>query len=129
MSPTPASPGRSWLRALLLALLVATANFGLWAWVNRPVDAPGWTGPIHGFAYSAYRRFQSPLTGDYPTPAEISADLAMLSHYTHRIRTYASLQTPEIPRLARNYGMHVMAGAWLDSDKRHNEKELQALIE
>ncbi|WP_298192759.1 glycosyltransferase [Metallibacterium sp.] len=129
MSTTPASPGRSWLRALLLALLVATANFGLWAWVNRPVDAPGWTGPIHGFAYSAYRRFQSPLTGDYPTPAEISADLAMLSHYTHRIRTYASLQTPEIPRLARNYGMHVMAGAWLDRDKRHNEKELQALIE
>ncbi len=128
MSPTSASPARSWSRALLLALLVAAANFGLWAWANQPANAPAWTGPIHGFAYSAYRRFQSPLTGDYPTPAEISADLAMLSHYTHRIRTYAALQTPEIPRLARNYGMHVMAGAWLDRDKRHNEQELKALI-
>ncbi len=129
LTPTPAPVARrSWLSAALFALLVAALNVGLWAWANQPVNAPGWQGSIHGFAYSGFQRYQSPLNDTYPSGDEIRGDLSLLSKYTHRIRTYSSLQTPQIARLARDYGLDVMAGAWLDRRRENNERELDALI-
>ena len=39
---------RRWLPALVIAVLVAAANFALWAYANRPVRAIDWQGSIAG---------------------------------------------------------------------------------
>jgi exo-beta-1,3-glucanase (GH17 family) len=119
---------KSFWRALLLTLLVAGLNVGLWAFVNRPVQIADWSGEIGGFAYSAFQRYQDPTRGLFPNEAELEGDIRLLSRYTKRLRIYQSSESPEIPRLARFYGMKVMGGAWLDNRVEHNERELDALI-
>ena len=114
--------------ALLLALLVAALNFALWAEADRPTGVVPWSGHTAGFAYSPYQRYESPLAGDTPTDKEIDRDLALMAKHTHRIRIYSSLQYPDIPRLAMNYHLDVMLGAWLDRRTDNNEKEINALI-
>jgi exo-beta-1,3-glucanase (GH17 family)/glycosyltransferase involved in cell wall biosynthesis len=114
--------------AIVLALVVAALNFGLWWWGNRPHGPEDWHGEISGFALSAYRRYQSPFDQTYPDDKQIAADLALLSKYTHRVRTYTSLENPQVYRLAKAQGLDVLGGAWLDTRLRRNEDELAALI-
>ncbi|MBS0383256.1 MAG: glycosyltransferase [Proteobacteria bacterium] len=121
-------PRRAFIAALLLALLVAALNFALWAEADRPTDVVPWNGQVAGFAYSPFQRYQNPLAGTYPSDAEVSADLALLAKHTRRIRIYSALEYPEIPRLAMQYHLQVLAGAWLDRRTDNNEKEIQALI-
>ncbi|HWG11462.1 MAG TPA: glycosyltransferase [Rhodanobacteraceae bacterium] len=132
MDNTPIARGRSrpvvFLSALLLALAVAGLNFVLWGVADRPTRVEPWQGQISGFAFSAYQRYQSPFDDTHPNDQELDRDLALLSRYTHRVRTYSSLESPAIPRLAQKYGLDVMAGAWLDKRVERNEKEMDALI-
>jgi exo-beta-1,3-glucanase (GH17 family)/cellulose synthase/poly-beta-1,6-N-acetylglucosamine synthase-like glycosyltransferase len=120
---------KSLWRALLLAVIVAVVNFGVWFYLNKPAQPQPWTGKIGGLAYAPYQRNQSPLRQIYPSVDEIDRDLKQLAQYTDRIRTYSALENPVVPELARNYGLKVLAGAYLDSRQRRNEDELQALIE
>ena len=39
------------------------------------------------------------------------------------------MENPAVPELARNYGLKVLAGAYLDNRQQRNEDELRALIE
>jgi len=130
LSATPINTPRqpSLFTAILLALLVAAMNIGLWWWSNLPHGPEDWHGPISGFALSAYQRYQSPLKNDYPSDTEVDNDLKLLRGYTPRIRTYSMLQTPQIPRLAQKEGLDVLAGAWIDTRLENNEKEIDALI-
>jgi exo-beta-1,3-glucanase (GH17 family)/cellulose synthase/poly-beta-1,6-N-acetylglucosamine synthase-like glycosyltransferase len=128
-SPTSVAQEKSLWRALLLALVVAILNFGIWLYLNKPTQPLPWTGKIGGFAYAPYQRNQSPLKQIYPSVDEIDRDLKQLSQYTDRIRTYAALENPVVPELARKYGLKVLAGAYLDHREQHNEDELQALID
>jgi exo-beta-1,3-glucanase (GH17 family)/glycosyltransferase involved in cell wall biosynthesis len=114
--------------AVLLALMVAALNVGLWWWGNRPHGPADWHGPIGGFALSAFQRYQSPLKGDYPTDEQIDGDLKLLRQYSPNIRTYAMLQNPQIPRLAERDGLKVLAGAWIDTRLDNNDREIDALI-
>ncbi|NII10023.1 glycosyltransferase [Oleiagrimonas sp. C23AA] len=116
------------LAALIIAIVVATLNFGLWWWANRPNGPENWHGQISGFAVSAFQRYQSPLAHKFPSDKQIASDLKLLSKYTHRIRTYSSLQNPQIYRLAKAQGLDVMGGAWIDRRKAHDSAELNALI-
>ena len=130
MSADPSNPYRrpSLLVALLLALVVAALNIGLW-WVgNRPHGPEDWHGPIGGFALSAFQRYQSPLKGDFPSDDQIDGDLKLLRRYSPNIRTYSMLQNPQIPRLAEREGLKVLAGAWIDTRLDNNDKEIAALI-
>ncbi|MDA3915040.1 glycosyltransferase [Oleiagrimonas sp.] len=112
-----------------MALLLVALNAGLWWFANRPTGPQDWHGPIAGFAYSPFRRYQSPLTNKYPSNRQINADLTLLAKYTDNIRIYAMLQNPQVVRLAKNHGLHVLAGAWIDRHIVHNNDELAALIE
>jgi exo-beta-1,3-glucanase (GH17 family) len=119
---------KDYFRPLLFALLIALIHVGLWWVVNRAlplIDAPR---IVHGFAYSGYQLGQSPLEKRYPSTAELLDDLQMLKPYTDHIRTYGSLENPEVIPLASNLGMTVMAGAWLSGDNIDNEREVSALI-
>lgn len=114
-------------KPLLFALGIALAHFALWALANRALpmmDAP----PIvNGFAYSGFQHDQSPLKKEYPSTAELLNDLQLLHPYTNRIRTYSSLENPEVVSLASKLGMHVTAGAWIGSDNIANQREVDAL--
>ncbi|MEO7149447.1 MAG: glycosyltransferase family 2 protein [Rhodanobacteraceae bacterium] len=114
--------------ALVLALLVAALNFVLWGVADRPTQVEPWRGQVAGFAFSAFQRYQSPLDDSYPSDSELDADLDLLSQYTDRIRTYSSLESASIPRLAMQRHLDVLAGAWLDRRDDNNERELDALI-
>lgn len=121
-------PLASWLVAIAIALLVAGANIGVWAYFHRPVPVPDWNGKINGFAFSAFQRYQSPWLGIFPSEEELTQDIALLSRYGQRLRTYSSSEAPAIPRLAEAHGMTVTAGAWLNRDLPRNDIEIQALI-
>ncbi|GAB2795828.1 glycosyltransferase NdvB [Dyella kyungheensis] len=112
----------------MLALVVAAMNIGLWWWSNLPHGPENWNGPIGGFALSAFQRYQNPLKNDFPSDEEIDSDLKLLKRYTPRIRTYSTLQNPQVYRLAEKEGLQVMAGAWVDRRLDNNEKEIDTLI-
>jgi exo-beta-1,3-glucanase (GH17 family)/glycosyltransferase involved in cell wall biosynthesis len=112
----------------LLALIVAAMNIGLWWWSNLPHGPENWNGPIGGFALSAFQRYQNPLKNDFPSDDEVDSDLKLLKRYTSRIRTYSTLQNPQVYRLAEKDGLQVMAGAWVDRRLDNNEKEIDTLI-
>jgi exo-beta-1,3-glucanase (GH17 family) len=130
LSATPANHDsrHPLLAALLLALVVAAMNIGLWWWSNLPHGPEDWHGKIGGFALSAFQRYQNPLKGDFPSDDQIDADLKLISRYSDRIRTYSMLQNPQTYRLAEKDGLKVMAGAWIDARLDNNEKEIAALI-
>jgi exo-beta-1,3-glucanase (GH17 family)/glycosyltransferase involved in cell wall biosynthesis len=119
----------SFWRALTLTVLIAAANFALWAVLNRPSQVPEYTGKIGGFAYSPYQRYQNPLRQIYPTVDDIDADLKLLSTRSDRIRTYSSLENPAVPAIAKRYGVKVLAGTFLDHRLQRNEDEIAALID
>lgn len=122
------SVARGWWLAGALALLVALVNYALWALNNQPRELPAWSERVQGVAFSAFGRDQSPLTGSFPTVAQLEADIALLSRHARRLRTYASTENPQIPALAAKYGMTMTAGAWLDKRRDNNNVELDALV-
>ncbi len=125
---TPDSVQKSFWRACLLALTVAAMNFGLWAFLNRPVAIADWDGRVEGFAFSAFQRYQDPTKGLFPSESELAADIRLMSRHAKRLRTYSSIESPQIPRIADFYGMEVMMGAWLDRRLQKNEEEVEGLI-
>ncbi len=116
------------LIAVIVALLVASMNIGLWWWGNLPHGPEDWHGKISGMALSVFQRYQSPLKSDFPSDQQIDSDLRLVSRYTSHVRTYSMLQNPQLPRLAEKEGLKVMAGAWIDRRLDNNEKEITALI-
>jgi exo-beta-1,3-glucanase (GH17 family)/cellulose synthase/poly-beta-1,6-N-acetylglucosamine synthase-like glycosyltransferase len=109
-------------------LLVALANIAGW-WLAHPErPMPVHEGAIGGLAYNAYQRWDSPLERRYPDAAAIAADMALLSKYTRRLRTYGSVELPALPAIAQAYGLKLTLGAWLDTRLDNNRREIDALV-
>lgn len=82
-----------------------------------------------GITYAGYRADQSPLEGRFPTPDQVSEDLAQLAAFTDRIRTYSAREGDnDIPRAAEPLGLQVIAGAWIDGNAAANRAELEAVL-
>ena len=88
---------KSFWRAVMFAVTVAALNFGLWAFLNRPTQIDDWSGRVEGMAYSAFQRYQDPTKGLFPSESELASDIRMLSRHTKRLRTYSSVESPQIP--------------------------------
>jgi exo-beta-1,3-glucanase (GH17 family) len=133
LSATPSQPKTrtsisSIFTAILLALVVAALNIGLWWWGNRPNGPADWHGQINGFSVSLFQRYQNPFKQDFPSDDQVDSDLKLLRRYTSNIRTYSTLQNPQTYRLAQKEGLKVLAGTVIDTRLDNNEKELAALI-
>jgi len=129
MSPiAPTKPAHAWLKAFGVLLVVAAINLAIWAVTHRPRELPDSTGKIAGLAFSAFQRYQSPHTDQYPDEAEIEADIKLMARYAPRIRNYSAAESPLVPAIAEKYGLKLMAGAWLDRRWQKNEDEIAALI-
>ncbi len=108
---------------LLLAALTALA----WWWPNRPlasdVTMPG--GRFNSVSFAPFRPGQSPLTGVFPTEAEVDADLATVAPRTRAIRTYAAIEGKyDVAALAAAHGLKVWQGIWLGADRAQNAAEI-----
>lgn len=119
------------LSSYLVALVFAAVTFGIWAYLNKPVDEPHWPERgVQGMAFSPFRAGQDPARRELPSTSEMDADLSLLgAAAVNAVRTYSSLDAlGEIPRLARAHDIKVALGAWLDRDRTTNEREIAAAI-
>jgi exo-beta-1,3-glucanase (GH17 family)/cellulose synthase/poly-beta-1,6-N-acetylglucosamine synthase-like glycosyltransferase len=119
------------LSSLLIAAVFAALTLGLWAYLNKPSIEPEWPRRgVYGMAFSPFRSGQDPAQRILPSPAEIDADLRLLSEASvNAVRTYSSLGTlAEIPRLAQKHNLKVSVGAWLDRQHDVNRLEVDAAI-
>lgn len=83
---------------------------------------------VHGFCFSLYEEGQKP--GDPVTETQVRRRMEILRPHTRWIRSFSCTDGNElIPRIAKEYGLKTMVGAWLGRDAEVNERELRGLIE
>ena len=114
---------------ILICIAIAVIYTSFWALLNRPEQEPSWPSRIQGFSFSPLRAGQNPTKGKLPSEKEIEADLALLSDKTNAIRTYTVEGVySSIPKLAFKHKINVTLGAWLSTDLKQNEEEIDKLI-
>ncbi len=117
------------LSSLLIGAIFALVTVAVWALANQPSAEPVWPRSVHGFAFQPFQKDQSAIAGDEPTLAQIDRDLELLEGKTRAVRTYSTLGTVgQTAALASKHHLQVMLGAWLDSDRERNAREVEAAI-
>jgi exo-beta-1,3-glucanase (GH17 family) len=110
---------------IIIAVAIAAITISFWALVNQPETEPPWPEIIQGFSFSPMRSHNDPLVENFPSAAEIEEDLALLAGKTHSVRVYSMEGAlPEVPALARKYGLNVALGAWIDKRTEKNDREI-----
>ncbi|AWX43537.1 hypothetical protein HME9304_00526 [Flagellimonas maritima] len=85
-------------------------------------------GGMHGLCFSPYEEGQKP--GEQITEEQIRRRMEIISPYTDWIRSFSCTEGNElIPKIAREFGIKTMVGAWLGDDPKINEKEVTNLIQ
>ena len=83
---------------------------------------------MHGLCFSPYMENQSP--GDQISDEQIRRRMELIKPYTKWIRSFSCTDGNEnIPKIAKEYGIKTLVGAWLGDDPEINEREMQGLIE
>jgi len=119
------------LSSLLVAAIFAGLTFGLWAYMNQPVQEPPLPKRIQGFAFSPYRIDQDATRDQLPTEDQLAEDLAVLAGRTVAVRTYSTIgSVGEVPRIAwqQKPRIKVALGTWLDKRTDRNEQEIENAI-
>ncbi len=128
----PQRPHASLGTALVLAALMALANYLLWGWASAPsaalLAAPGVPPRVNGVAYAPFARADAPWVRHAPAADVIDADLRQLSALTGEIRTYSAAQLPALPALAQRHHLRLTLGLWLNRDAANNEREITAAL-
>lgn len=85
-------------------------------------------GALHGICFSAYTEDQKP--GSIITEEQVRRRIELLKPYVKWIRSFSCLEGNElIPKIAHEYGIKTLVGAWLGKDKDKNQSEIEALVE
>lgn len=83
---------------------------------------------VHGLCFSPYLEGQQP--GDEIAEAQIRQRLAIMRPHARWIRSFSCTDGHEqTPRIAHEMGLKTLVGAWLGTDAKINERELQGVIE
>jgi glucan 1,3-beta-glucosidase len=83
---------------------------------------------VHGFCFSPYEEGQQP--GDTLSEAQIRRRVEKLKKHTQWIRSFSCTEGNElIPKIAKEYGMNTLVGAWLGDDAEKNQAEIEGLIQ
>ena len=83
---------------------------------------------MHGLCFSPYMEGQEP--GNQLSEEQIRRRIEIIKPYTKWIRSFSCTEGNElIPKIAKEYGIQTLVGAWLGDDPEINEKELAGLIE
>lgn len=82
---------------------------------------------MHGLCFSPYVDGQQP--GDQLTEVQVRRRLDIIRPYTEWVRSFSCTEGNElIPKIAKEYGMKTLVGAWLGKDDKINQKEVENLI-
>ena len=117
-------------RPILLGAIAALIALA-WYLPNRPhfagPDLP--RGKLNSISLAPYRDGQSPLTGTFPSPEQVAADIALLAPHTSAIRTYAANEGDyDVATLAAQNGLKLWQGIWLGADRAANRREIDRAI-
>ena len=83
---------------------------------------------MHGLCFSLYEDGQKP--GDIITEEQVRRRMEIIKPYTKWVRTFSCTDGNEfIPKIAKEYGMKTLVGAWLGDDPEINEREVEGLIQ
>ena len=82
---------------------------------------------MHGLCFSAYEEGQMP--GDILSEEQIRRRMKIIQPYTKWIRSFSCIEGNElIPKIAKEFGIKTLVGAWLGKDLKVNEQEIKGLI-
>lgn len=82
---------------------------------------------MHGLCFSPYMEGQKP--GDQLSEDQVRRRVEIIKPYTNWIRSFSCTEGNElIPKIAKEYGMKTLAGAWLGDDPEINEREVEGLV-
>jgi exo-beta-1,3-glucanase (GH17 family) len=82
---------------------------------------------MHGLCFSAYEEGQMP--GDILTEEQIRRRMKIIQPYTKWVRSFSCIEGNElIPKIAKEFGIKTLVGAWLGKDQEMNEQEIEGLI-
>lgn len=82
---------------------------------------------MHGLCFSPYLNGQEP--GSQLSEEQIRRRIEIIAPHTNWIRSFSCTEGNEmIPRIAKEYGLKTLVGAWLGTDTNINEKEITNLI-
>ena len=83
---------------------------------------------MHGLCFSLYEDGQKP--GDIITEEQVRRRMEIIKPYTKWVRSFSCTEGNEIiPKIAREYGIKTLVGAWLGDDPEVNEREVAGLIQ
>lgn len=83
---------------------------------------------MHGLCFSAYEEGQKP--GSVLSENQIRRRMKIIQPYTKWVRSFSCVDGNElIPKIAKEFGVKTLVGAWLGKDPEKNEQEITALIE
>lgn len=83
---------------------------------------------MHGLCFSLYEDGQGP--GDIISEEQVRRRMQIISPFTQWVRSFSCTDGNElIPKIAREYGIKTLVGAWLGDDPEINEREIAGLIE
>ncbi len=83
---------------------------------------------MHGLCFSPYEGKQKP--GDQITETQIKRRMEIIAPYTQWIRSFSCTDGNElIPKIAREFGLKTLVGAWLGKDADINKREIENVIE
>jgi len=81
---------------------------------------------MHGLCFSLYEDGQKP--GDQIGEEQVRRRIEILSQHTKWIRSFSCTEGNEfIPKIAKEYGLKTLVGAWLGSDIKKNVAEIEGL--
>ena len=81
----------------------------------------------HGLCFSLYEDGQKP--GDIIGEEQIRRRIELIKPHTDWVRSFSCIEGNElVPRIAKEYGMKTLVGAWLGEDTEKNEQEIEGLI-
>jgi glucan 1,3-beta-glucosidase len=83
---------------------------------------------MHGIGFSPYIEGQKP--GDIITEEQIRRRMEIIQPYTKWVRSFSCTEGNElIPKIAKEYGIKTLVGAWLGNDDKINQQEVKNLIQ
>ena len=83
---------------------------------------------VHGFCFSLYEDGQKP--GDVISEEQVRRRIKILKPHTQWIRSFSCTEGNEhIPKIAKEFGMKTLVGAWLGNDAEINEREIKGLLQ
>ena len=83
---------------------------------------------MHGLCFSLYEDGQGP--GNIITEEQVRRRMEIIKPYTKWVRSFSCTEGNEfIPKIAKEYGIKTMVGAWLGDDTEINQREIEGLIQ